>query len=79
LEYFGRAVAADMVSSATLVTTAAAVGPVAAGWSADVTGSFLPFFYAMSAILLATSLVCATLRPPRRSTGELALGDAGPY
>jgi MFS family permease len=70
LEYFGRAVAAEVVSSATLITTAAVVGPIAAGKTADVTGSFLPFFYVMAGLLLACTLLCATLRAPRRTTGE---------
>jgi MFS family permease len=77
LEYFGRALAAEMVSSATLITTAAVVGPVAAGRTADVTGSFLPFFYMMAAVLLANLVLGATLRPPRpAATSAMAFEES---
>jgi MFS family permease len=70
LEYFGRNVAAEMVSTATLITTVAIVGPVAAGRIADVTGTFVPFFYVLAAIMVVTALVCTTLRPPRLTRGS---------
>jgi MFS family permease len=71
LQYFGRALAAEMVSAATLITTAAAAGPIAAGLTADLTGSFVPFFYGVGAVLLAAALPGAKLRPPRPATSAL--------
>ena len=65
LEYFGRNVAAEMVSTATLITTVAIVGPIAAGRIADVTGTFVPFFYILAALMLVTALFCASLRVPK--------------
>lgn len=73
LQYFGRAVAAQMVSAATLITTAAAAGPVAAGLTADLTGSFMPFFYCAGAILLIATLPAALLRPPRAAPSAMAV------
>lgn len=67
LEYFGRSIAAEMISTATLITTIAVVGPIAAGRIADVTGTFEPFFYALAVLMLINALFCTTLRPPTRA------------
>jgi MFS family permease len=72
LEYFGRSVAAEMISTATLITTIAVLGPIAAGRIADVTGTFVPFFYALAVIMLITAVFCATLRPPMRTPAREA-------
>jgi MFS family permease len=64
LEYFGRSIAAETVATASLITTIAIVGPIAAGRIADVTGTFVPFFYILAGIMLVTALVCTTLRSP---------------
>jgi MFS family permease len=74
LEYFGRAIAAETMSTATLITTVALAGPIVAGGIADVTGSFVPFFYFFAGIMLITALVCATLRTPvpRQSAAKSA-------
>jgi MFS family permease len=64
LEYFGRSIAAETVATASLITTIAIVGPIAAGRIADVTGTFVPFFYILAGIMLVTALVCTSLRSP---------------
>jgi hypothetical protein len=82
LEYFGAGIAAETVSTATLITTVALAGPVVAGRIADVTGTFVPFFYASAGIMLITALVCTTLRAPAPSkqatgaTGGVAVSDS---
>jgi MFS family permease len=68
LEYFGRGIAAETVATASLITTVAIVGPIAAGRIADVTGTFVPFFYILAGIMLVTALVCTTLRSPTLTT-----------
>jgi hypothetical protein len=68
LEYFGRSIAAETVATASLITTIAIVGPIAAGRIADVTGTFVPFFYILAGIMLVTALVCTTLRSPTLTT-----------
>jgi MFS family permease len=79
LEYFGASIAAETVSTATLITTAALAGPVVAGRIADVMGTFVPFFYAFAGIMLITALVCTTLRAPAPSqpaTDGIAASDS---
>jgi MFS family permease len=68
LEYFGNSIAAETSATASLITTIAIVGPIAAGRIADVTGTFVPFFYVLAGIMLVTALVCATLRAPTLGT-----------
>lgn len=60
LRYFGAANAGDLTAMATMVTTFAVLGPLAAGWSADRTGSFVPVFAAF-AIMLGLAAVIAGL------------------
>jgi MFS family permease len=79
LEYFGAGIAAETVSTATLITTAALAGPVVAGRIADVTGTFVPFFYAFAGIMLIMALACTTLRAPAPSqpaTDGIAASDS---
>ena len=79
LEYFGAGIAAETVSTATLITTVALAGPVVAGRIADVTGTFVPFFYASAGIMLITALVCTTLRAPvpsKQATDGVAVSDS---
>jgi MFS family permease len=77
LEYFGRSLAAQMLSTATLITTVAVVGPIAAGRIADLTGTFVPFFYALAAVMLINAAFCLTLRPPVRvPSAALAVPEA---
>jgi MFS family permease len=82
LEYFGRGIAAETVATASLITTIAIVGPIAAGRIADVTGTFVPFFYVLAGIMLVTALVCTTLRAPmpgaRRRSVRASLVEANP-
>jgi MFS family permease len=79
LEYFGAGIAAETVSTATLITTVALAGPVVAGRIADVTGTFVPFFYASAGIMLITALVCTTLRAPapgKQAADGVAVSDS---
>ena len=64
LEYFGRSIAAETVATASLITTIAIVGPIAAGRIADVTGTFVPLFYILAGIMLVTALLCTSLHSP---------------
>ena len=66
LEYFGKNVAAPVLSSAQLITTVAILGPVFAGMMADALGTFSPFFYVLAAMLAAIAVACAGMRAPMR-------------
>lgn len=66
LRYFGAANAGNLTAMATMITTVAVLGPLAAGWTADATGSFVPVFGAFAAILGATALTSGLfLRQPQ--------------
>jgi MFS family permease len=51
LRYFGAAIAGDLTAMATMATTFAVLGPISAGWTADLIGHYLPVF-AVFAVLL---------------------------
>jgi MFS family permease len=70
LGYFGPHIVAPMVSAATLVTTAGIIGPIAAGMTADATGTFVPFFYLLAGLMVIAAFACAGLRPPAPARGE---------
>jgi MFS family permease len=65
LGYFGRHIVASMVSTATLVTTFGIIGPIAAGFMADATGTFMPFFYLMIGLMILAAFVCGGMQPPQ--------------
>jgi len=75
LRYFGAAIAGELVAMATMATTFAVLGPLAAGWVADDTGSFVPVFAASAGLLaLAVGTSLLFLRPP--ASAPRRKGDA---
>lgn len=54
LRYFGAANAGSLTAMATTATTVAVLGPLAAGWTADRTGSYVPVF---AVLAIAVALV----------------------
>ena len=62
LRRYGRVVAPDLVALATTITTAAVIGPVAAGRIADRTGSFAPIFLIVAALFLLALLSTVLVR-----------------
>ena len=77
LKYFGTNAAAGVVATATLITTAATLGPLFAGMMADATGSFTPIFYVFAALLAVVVAAVSLMKPPPQRAGEpqLALQD----
>ena len=71
LKYFGTSAAAGVVSTATVITTAATLGPLFAGMMADATGSFTPVFYVFAALLAAIVLGVSLMQPPPQRAGTL--------
>lgn len=66
LRYFGAAIAGNLTAMATMVTTLAVLGPLAAGWSADTSGTYIPVFMVFAALLAGAMLTTALfLREPR--------------
>jgi MFS family permease len=66
LRYFGASNAGDLTAMATMVTTLAVLGPLAAGWTADTTGSFVPVFVVFVGLLaLVVATTALFLRQPR--------------
>ncbi|MFT3964543.1 MAG: MFS transporter [Sphingobium sp.] len=80
LRYFGASIAGDMTAMATMATTLAIFGPIAAGRVADTTGGFGAALLAFSALLAIATLVTAFfLRPPilrEREIGTDLPGEA---
>ncbi len=70
LDYFGAQIVAPVVSTATLVTTAGIIGPIAAGMTADATGTFVPFFYLLAGLMVIAAFACAGMRPPTPARGD---------
>ncbi|PTQ11895.1 MFS transporter [Sphingomonas oleivorans] len=77
LRYFGAAIAGEMVALATMATTFAVLGPLSAGWVADMSGSFVPVFMILAILLAAVALSTAfLLRAPVPSlAAEPDLGE----
>ena len=71
LRRYGRVVAPDLVALATTITTAAVIGPVAAGRIADRTGSFAPIFLIVAGLFLIALLSTVLVRrePAARAAG----------
>jgi MFS family permease len=72
LDYFGRHIVASMVSTATLVTTFGIIGPIAAGFMADATGTFMPFFYLMIGLMILAAFVCGSMQAPKAAHAPVA-------
>lgn len=56
LRYFGAGIAGDLTAMATMATTFAVLGPLSAGWVADITGSFVPMFVVFAGLLVLVTL-----------------------
>jgi MFS family permease len=67
LDYFGRGPYLELFSTVNLIATTGAVAPTLAGLTRDHTGSFLPFFIALSIAVAIVMLAVAFMRPPHRS------------
>jgi OFA family oxalate/formate antiporter-like MFS transporter len=67
LDYFGRGPYLELFSTVNLIATTGAVAPTLAGLTRDHTGSFLPFFIALSIAVAIVMLAVAIMRPPHRS------------
>jgi cyanate permease len=70
LRYFGASNVGDLTAMATMITTFAVLGPLAAGWTADNTGSFVPVFAAF-AVMLGVVVVTTGLLLRRPRVGEV--------
>ena len=57
----------ELFSTVNLIATTGAVAPTLAGLTRDHTGSFLPFFIALSIAVAIVMLAVAFMRPPHRS------------
>jgi MFS family permease len=72
LDYFGREVGARILAIVWMISTLAAVGPVAAGVIADRYGTFSPIFVAYAVLLLLLALPIFTMRAPVRRAYQAA-------
>ena len=78
LQYYGSAIAADLVAMATMATTVAVLGPLSAGWSADELGSFRPVFTVFALLLGLVTIVSGLfLRAPEERPADRAPGEDG--
>ena len=74
LRYFGRDTGSHVLSVVWLLTTVAAVGPLAAGAIADARGSFSLIFYVYAALLVAVAVPTFLMRAPvRRNKAQTGL------
>ena len=82
LRSYGPSITPDLVALATTLTTAAVIGPTAAGFIADRTGSFSPIFLIASGLLvvaLASTLFVRREGLSRRMHGQMeSLGSLDP-
>jgi cyanate permease len=70
--YFGNDAGAAALSTIWLLSGIAAFGPSAAGFAADLSGSFAPALLALAALQLPIALAAALLSPPRRVAAALS-------
>jgi MFS transporter, OFA family, oxalate/formate antiporter len=69
LNWFGRPRNLELFSTMCLISTAAAVGPVLAGWAKDRTGDFAPGFWAVAAVTALVLVAVTVMRPPQAPSG----------
>jgi MFS family permease len=65
VNYFGPSENPEIFGTFNLVTTAAMIGPVAAGFFADTFGGFTGVFQVYAVIMLLIVCITAAMRPPR--------------
>ena len=66
LDYFGRRPNLELFSVVNLISTVGSVGPAFGGFVADRTGSFVPAFAILAALVLAVLLAVLWMKPPHR-------------
>jgi len=66
LRYFGRDTGSQVLATVWLLTTVAAVGPLAAGAIADARGSFSLIFYVYAGLLIVVAVPTFLMRAPQR-------------
>jgi len=69
--YFGNDAGAAALSTIWMLSGIAAFGPSAAGYAADLTGSFAPALLALAALQLPIALAACFLSPPGRAAARL--------
>jgi len=73
LRYFGRDTGSQILATVWLLTTVAAVGPLAAGAIADARGSFSLIFYIYAALLVAVAVPTFLMQAPVRRKAQTGL------
>jgi MFS transporter, OFA family, oxalate/formate antiporter len=66
LDYFGRGPYLELFATVNLISTVGAVAPTLAGLTRDHTGSFTPFFLALSVLVALVLLAVILMRTPHR-------------
>ncbi len=69
LDYFGRKPNLELFATVNLISTVGSVGPAFAGFVFDRSGSFVPAFLILAALVAAILMAVLRMRPPH---GELA-------
>lgn len=64
LDYFGRKPNLELFATVNVISTIGSVGPAFAGLVFDRTGSFVPAFLALAALVVAILLAVARMKPP---------------
>ena len=67
LDYFGRAPNLELFSIVNLISTVGSVGPAFGGFIADRTGSFVPAFLILAALVFLVLLAVLWMKPPHRA------------
>ena len=67
LDYFGRGPNLELFSIVNLVSTVGSVGPAFGGFVADRSGSFVPAFLMLAALVFAVLVAVLWMKPPQRS------------
>lgn len=72
IDFFGRDIGSQVLAAVWLLTTVAAVGPLAAGAVADHFATFSPIFYLYGVLLLALAIPIALMHQPHPATMKAA-------
>ena len=67
LDYFGRGPNLELFSIVNLISTVGSVGPAFGGFVADRTGSFVPAFLILAALVFVVLLAVLWMKPPHRA------------
>jgi MFS family permease len=66
LDYYGRAPNLELFAIVNLISTIGSVGPAFAGYVADESGSFIPAFSILAAVVLLVLIAVVWMKPPHR-------------